>query len=156
MKTHWKQLVNPDYLGAYSLPEGKDITIKIKQVVREIVKGINGKSEECTVAHIEGNKPLILNRTNCKTIQKIYGSPFIEDWAGKSITIYAAVTKLKGDDVECLRIRELAIEKPKLTTDNDQFNKAKKAISDGTVTREQAIEKLKKVFSLTPEIENSL
>jgi len=109
MKTHWKQLVNPDYLGAYSLPDGKDITIKIKQVVREIVKGQNGKSEECTVAHIEGNKPLILNRTNCRTIAKIYESPFIEDWAGKSITIYAAVTKLKGDDVECLRIREVKI-----------------------------------------------
>jgi len=156
MKTHWKQLVNPDYLGAYSLPEGKDITIKIKQVVREIVKGINGKSEECTVAHIEGNKPLILNRTNCKTIAKIYGTPFIEDWSGKSITIYAAVTKLKGDDVECLRIRELAIDKPKLNTDNDQFNKAKQAIESGTITREQAIEKLKKVFSLTPEIEKAL
>jgi len=154
MKTHWKQLVNPDYLGAYSLPDGNDMTIKIKQVVREIVKGLNGKSEECTVAHIEGNKPLILNRTNCKTIAKLYGSPFIEDWAGKSIKIYAAVTKLKGDDVECLRIRDEVIEKPKVTT--DQLQKAKQAIESGTITKEQAIDKLKKSFSLTPEIEKAL
>ena len=45
---------------------------------------------------------------------------------------------------------------PKLTADNDQFLKAKHAIETGVVTKEQAIEKLKKVFNLTPEIIKSL
>ncbi|GAG48490.1 unnamed protein product, partial [marine sediment metagenome] len=81
VKTHWRQLVNPDYLGAYSLPNGQDITVKIRLVKKEIVKGIGGKQEECTVAQIENNKPLILNVTNSRMIQQIYGTPYIEDWA---------------------------------------------------------------------------
>ena len=80
-KTHWKQLMNPDYLGAYALPEGQDITVTIKFVQREEVTGEGGKKEMCTVAHIENNKPMILNVTNQKTIAKMYG-PYIEDCSG--------------------------------------------------------------------------
>jgi hypothetical protein len=102
-KTHWRILVNPLYIGAYMVQS--DITVKITKVVREIVKGENGKSEECTVAYLEGTKPIILNRTNSKTITKLYGTPYIEDWVGKYITIYPTTTKVAGETVECLRIR---------------------------------------------------
>lgn len=104
-KTHWKKLVNPDYIGVYSLPEGKDMIVTIETVVRQLVVSTNGKKEECTVAKLIGQKPFIINRTNAKTISKIYGTPYIEDWAGKTIQLFASVTKLAGDDVECLRIR---------------------------------------------------
>jgi hypothetical protein len=102
-KTHWKVLVNPNYIGAYMVQS--DLTVRITSVVREVVKGENGKSEECTVAHLEGTKPLILNRTNSKTITRIYGTPFIEDWVGKWITLFPTTTKVAGETVECLRIR---------------------------------------------------
>lgn len=104
-KTHWKRLINPDYIGAYSLEDGKDMNITIEKVVREMVTGTGGKKEECTVAHLRNQKPFIINRTNGKMIQKIIGSPFIEDWAGKTITVYATLTKVAGEDVECLRVR---------------------------------------------------
>jgi hypothetical protein len=67
--THWKKLVNPSYIGAYCIEA--DTTFKIVKVTRERVTGENGKQEECTVAHLEGSKPMILNRTNCKTIADI-------------------------------------------------------------------------------------
>lgn len=101
--THWKRLVNPAYIGAYCIES--DTTARITKVTRELVKGEGGKSEECTVAHLDGMKPFILNRTNCKTITKLYGSPYIEDWVGKLIVIYPTVTKVAGETVECLRIR---------------------------------------------------
>ncbi len=104
-KTHWKKLVNPDYIGAYCIE--KDTTVKIIAVNREIVKGEGGKKEECTVAKLEGMKPFILNRTNAKTITRIYNTPYIEDWVGKSITIYPTTTKVAGEVVECLRVREV-------------------------------------------------
>ncbi len=109
-KTHWKSLVSNDYIGAYSLMQtGKavDLTVKIKSVVRQIVKGEGGKEDECTVAQLEGQKPMILNRTNCKTITSIYGTPFIQDWAGKTITIYVAKVKVKGEAIDALRIRDM-------------------------------------------------
>lgn len=111
MKTHWKQLVNPDYLGAYSLPEGKDIIVKIKSVERGVVKGAGGREDECTIAHLESQKPFILNNTNCKTIAKLFKTPYIQDWAGKSIQVFQSTTSLKGETVECLRIRDF---EPKL------------------------------------------
>ncbi len=103
-KTHWKRLINPLYLGAYSLPPGGDMTVRIEVVVREIVKGTDGKEEECTVARMVNEKPMILNRTNSKSIARLYG-PYIEDWAGKEITIFASKTKVAKEVVECLRIR---------------------------------------------------
>ena len=50
-------------------------------------------------------KPMILNRTNAKSIQALVGSPYVEDWAGHRITLYATTTRLGGEMVECLRIR---------------------------------------------------
>ena len=135
-KTHWKTLQNPDYIGAYSLMgSGKpqDLTVKIVSVKRESVTQAGGKTEECTVAQLEGQKPFVINSTNSKTIEKIYGSPFIEDWAGKRITLYCDKTKYKGDMVDCLRIRpiEPATVKPPLTIDNPKWADIIKLIKSG-------------------------
>lgn len=114
-ETHWKRLINPDYLGAYSLDPGKDMVLTIKSVRREVITGTGGKQEECTVCHWQENqKPMILNRTNCKTISKVCGSPYIEQWAGHRIQIYATTTRMAGETVECLRIRDKAPEDVKL------------------------------------------
>lgn len=105
-KTHWKRLINPDYLGAYSLEPGKDMVLTIKSVVREMIIGVEGKKSEETVIHFaEPQKPMILNRTNQKTIQKVYKTPYIEDWAGKRIQLYSAEVKAFGEVVDALRIR---------------------------------------------------
>ena len=105
-ETHWKRLINPDYLGAYSLEAGKDMILTIKSVSREMITGTGGKKEECPVCHWhENQKPMILNVTNMKTIAKMYGN-FIEGWSGKRVQIYASTTKFGGDTVECLRIRK--------------------------------------------------
>lgn len=104
-KTHWKQLVNPDFIGAYALG-GQDLTLTIATVKRERIVGAQGKSEECTVVYWkEDYKPFICNRTNAKTISKVHGTPYIEDWAGKRITLYPSTTKFGGELVECLRVR---------------------------------------------------
>ena len=105
-ETHYKKLINPDYLGAYSLDPGKDMILTIKSVSRETITGTGGKTEECPVCRwAEDQKPMILNVTNMKTIAKMYG-PYIENWAGKKVQIYATTTKFGGDTVECLRIRK--------------------------------------------------
>lgn len=108
-KTHWKKMVNLDYLGTYALEDGKDLTVTIDFVRRENVTGNNGRNEQCMVAHFKGDiKPMILNRTNAKTITKVLGSPYIEDWSGHAITLYADTTRFGGDIVECLRVRPFA------------------------------------------------
>lgn len=107
-KTHWKKMTNPNYMGDYSIPEGCDLIATIDYVAQEKVVGVGGKSEMEVVAHFsDGNKPLILNKTNMKTIQKIYKTPYIEDWKGRKIQIYYDPTvKFGRDTVGGLRIRD--------------------------------------------------
>lgn len=150
-RTHWKQLVNPDYIGAYALPDGDDLTVTIDYVQREMITVAGGKKEECTVAHLVGNKPFILNATNSKSIHKLYG-PYIEDWRGKQITLYASTTKLGTDTVECLRIRPQVPRATKKPLPANRFDKALAAVAAG----EFAADKLRADYALTAEQEAAL
>ncbi len=106
MKTHWKKNFNYEYMGSYSLPDGKDVTMTIVKTATEKVTGANGKKEDCFVCYFkEAEKPMILNRTNAKTISKIYGTPYVEDWIGKRVTIGIDIVNAFGEQTEALRIR---------------------------------------------------
>lgn len=113
MQTHYKRLMNPDYLGAYALDPGKDLIVTIRSVANEMIIGADGKKEECIVARFGERdiKPMILNATNCKAITKLAGSPFIENWQGLKIQLYVEKVKAFGDVVEALRVRPF---KPKV------------------------------------------
>ncbi len=106
--THWKKLTNPNYLGAYSIEDGKDLILTIGTVAEETVIGADGKREDCPVCHFEerGVKPMILNSTNMKMITKLLGTPYIENWRGHKIQIGAKKVKAFGEIVEALRVRE--------------------------------------------------
>lgn len=111
--THWKNQFNYDYLGAYSLPDGKDIILTLKETKKEMVTGANGQKSECFVAYFhENTKPMILNKTNCKTIEKLFNTPNIEEWVNKQIQIGSTRINAFGEMTDCLRVRPFA---PKLS-----------------------------------------
>ena len=112
MPTHWKKLTNPNYLGAYAFEQGEEKTGTIDHVVSESVMNADGKSEECIVAHFKEKdlKPLILNKTNCKTISKLYNTPYIENWAGKKITLCVKQVKAFGDITDAVRVKNKVTE----------------------------------------------
>ena len=106
VQTHWKSMHNPNYLGCYSLTPNKDMVLTIRTVTKEIVTGADNRKEECMITHFcEDVKPMIINKTNAKTIQKLYDTPFIEEWINKRIQIFATKVKFGKDMVEALRIR---------------------------------------------------
>lgn len=107
-KHHWKESLPGDYLGAYSL-NGQDMVVTIQSAGPEIITGANGKKEECLVIHFRENiLNMVCNRTNAKTITKVTGSAYVEDWVGKKITLYPTTTKFGGEVVECIRVRPTA------------------------------------------------
>lgn len=147
VKTHYRRLVNPHYIGAYSLDPGQELNVTIDRVVREVVAGPDGKKEECTVAYLKGQKPFILNSTNSKMISKVLKSPYIEDWAGKTITLYAAKIKAFGEELEALRVRPTlpTITKPELTPTHAKWRGAVTAVKAGNTT----IEAIKSAYVLS-------
>lgn len=125
-KTHWKQNYNYDYLGSYSLPGGNEVTLTMASTRKEFITGTSGKKEEAFVCRFKEThdwvKPMILNKTNCKTIEKMYGTPYIEDWVGKQITIYIQKgVKAFGDVVDALRIRKEKPKPPVLTKTHNAY-----------------------------------
>ena len=101
--THWKKLTNPNYLGAYSIEDGKDLILTIRNVKQEVVIGSDGKQDECIVCYFQEDvKPMILNSTNCTTIANVTGTPYVEKWAGHRIKIEVKKVRAFGAVVDAL------------------------------------------------------
>jgi len=127
MKTHWKEYFDYTYLGAYSLEDGIDKTLTIVNHKKEKVTGESGKSEELLVFYFEEEeKGMIMNRTNCRTIENLYKSPYPKDWHGKRITIFVDQVRAFGKVTDALRIRPVV---PK-SGEEEKKSKIKKKIRD--------------------------
>lgn len=107
MKTHWKKLNNPDFLGAYALEPGEDLITTIKSAAKETFIGTAGKKDEGLVVHFmePGIKPMIMNVTNAKAVEKLLGTPYIEEWGGHKIQLYSSEVSAFGETVDALRVR---------------------------------------------------
>ena len=121
-RTHFKALMNSEYLGAYSLEDGKDIVLTIDYIKVETVTGTDGKKEDLPVCHWKENqKGMILNSTNMKMIAKVLGSNYIEDWSGRQIQIGIEKVKAFGDLVEALRVRRYAPKQKQAATTSSEL-----------------------------------
>ena len=132
--------MNPNYLGAYALEPNEDLVVEITEVKTESVMNADGRNEECLVAHLKDQKPLIVNKTNAKAIAKVAGSNYIEDWKGKQIALYISNVKAFGELVEAIRVRTVAPKaKSKRKLNDDDFKKLVKAVADGSYNLEDAL-----------------
>tara|TARA_R110000803_G_scaffold80589_2_gene146451 strand:- start:164 stop:658 length:495 start_codon:yes stop_codon:yes gene_type:complete len=139
-KTHWRKLHNPDYFGAYVFDEGQaDLVVTITAVSKEIIKNSDGKDEEHTIATLKDQKPWILNVTNQKQIEKLFDTPWVEDWIGKSVTLYVTRIRAFGENVDAVRVRKTAPKVaalPTLEPETLKWEKAIAALSAKTTTVE--------------------
>ena len=105
---HWKKTTNPDYLGTYAFDRDQEIIVKIKDLRQEKIHNPNGGSEEKMVMYFEGDvKPLILNTTNMKNIEKALKTPYMDEWVGRKLQLYVdpAVSAF-GQIVAAVRVRD--------------------------------------------------
>jgi hypothetical protein len=110
--SHWKTLFPSLYLGAHDL-QGRDVALTIRRVVAEEVKTEKGSERKAIVYFVETGKKakpgeeekrLVLNKTNAKTVAKLYGSE-MNDWTGKRITLFPSRVSAFGEEVEAIRVR---------------------------------------------------
>jgi len=106
--THWRTLQDSDnrYVAAFELG-GKDVTLKIKSAGSASVEGKNGSKRKLIIQFEGAKKPFLANATNCKTIAAMYGTD-VENWVGKSITLFPTTTASPDGVVECIRVRPVA------------------------------------------------
>lgn len=151
-KTHFRKLRNPNYIGSYELMTGgepRDLDVEIVRATKENVQ--NGdKSEQAMVIYLKNQKPFIVNSTNAKSISSALGSPYIEDWVGKRITLYVSRIKAFGDWHDALRVRKDAPKEPSkddLNPQHEKWNGAVKALKENKTT----IEAIQKAYNINDE-----
>jgi len=152
---HWKKLVNPSYIGAYSLEENgeyKNKVVTITKVEKLPVQGADGKAEDCVVASLQDEKPFILNKTNLKTIESVAGTPDVDKWVNLRIELTVKKVRAFGETTDALRIVPKAPALPLLDADHPQFDKIKEVIKSGTYT----IADVKKKYSMSNATEKLL
>ena len=149
-KTPWQKTFDPNFLGAWSLEDGEELTTIITFARVETITNPKGEKAERIVIGLQDaprngmNLPMVIgNKENARTLEKIAGSRFIEDWPGKKITIFVkAGVKAFGSIVEALRIKGHA-SKTKLT--EPRFIAMLDAVKSQKFDKVQALER----FELT-------
>jgi hypothetical protein len=113
--TDWRAYFDSSCFRVWHLA-GKERTFKIGKVTRLTSEMVNGgkreikKQPKLELIDAKGNKvplPLLLNKTNAKTIARLYGNN-PGAWVGKLITLHPATTSVGGEDVDCIRVRNEA------------------------------------------------
>lgn len=108
-KTHWKKFQDNNYVGEYMFDgTDKDLVLTIKDTFLEEVfePNSNKTTNERVISFEEIPQKLICNTTNAKRIEKLFESPFVEDWVGKKIALYFDKTvKFGGQCVGGIRVR---------------------------------------------------
>ena len=124
MKT--SDLFPSKYWRADDLPEGGKVTLTIDSVGIEEME-LSG--DDKPVLFFQGEKPMVLNRTNCTTLEEAFGDD-TDAWEGKRVEMRREKTTFAGKRVPCLRLypirdgKPAAAEKPADLGDLDDANAA--------------------------------
>ena len=87
------------YLRAADLDD--DTPVRMKSLVIEEVNG-----ENKPVLHFkEEVKPLVLNKTNGRTIGSLHGEE-VDNWIGKRIILFPTEVDFRGEMVDAIRVRK--------------------------------------------------
>ncbi len=103
----YRTMFDSKWIRAWDLG-GKDFTMVIERVEAGSIDNFQTqKKDRAPILWFKGaKKPLLLNKTNSKTIAQLYGTN-TDEWVGKAITLFGTTTSLKGETVDCIRIRPM-------------------------------------------------
>lgn len=146
--THWKKSFHPEYIGAHAFQPGERKVVTITGIRYDIpITGTGGKVDHKTVIDLDREQPMVLNRTNAKSITRALKTPYMEQWIGRRIELYVqAGIKAFGETVDAVRVAP--VEPTALPPIGpEQFNQMCQAIFSGQYTKAAAAAS----FTLTPE-----
>jgi hypothetical protein len=116
-RAHWKSFMDKNFIGSWSLPDGKDIiltiaTCEMKEAWNEKMQKKVPKFSLTFAEKLKGlDKAFILNTTNGEMIEKVAGSCIPEDWIGKKLQIGSSNVRVGGKTMPALRVRDVSSEK---------------------------------------------
>jgi hypothetical protein len=100
-----------------ALDIGTELGDSLNVTIRTFDKAEVGKEKQvkARVYFEEFERPLVINRTNVKTLIDLFGND-TDEWIGERCNMYVSETSFQGDVVRCIRLRaaraEKVVEKP--------------------------------------------
>jgi len=105
MQVHYREILKKDWLYGEAF-KGKDVDLTIKEAQDASLRNQDGDTEPCVVFKFEETpKKLVVNITNCQTIENITGTGDMDEWVGKTFTFYPLPGKWFGNKRTAIRIR---------------------------------------------------
>jgi hypothetical protein len=112
--THYKSLVDSDWLGQWDIPTGRKVVVEIESVARYVParaqkKKVDGAwveepTKRIVVSFVGKRKKWLAGPVSQKAIASLYG-PHVEAWRGKRLTLYVdAGVEFGGKTVGGIRI----------------------------------------------------
>ena len=83
--------------------QGKDVVVTIEGCELESIGQGHDKQDKLILHFVGKQKAMVLNKTNAKTIAKLYGDE-TDDWVGKRITLSPREVEFQGDMVLAIRV----------------------------------------------------
>lgn len=160
-KTNFRQIVNPDFIGAYTLDNQdngyNEVAGTILRCELREVTDMSGKAMRIVATNTLG-KPMIIKATNGKVLQEITGSKYFEDWVNVPVIFWVALNvKSPQGRVDALRLKRqtatsVAQTKPELKIGTGEFKQAKDAVENGSYD----LAKLQIYYTVSPETQKAL
>lgn len=135
-QTHYRKVFKSDHLGSADIEDyieqGHNCVFTVSHVRQEQGAKVAGKKIDANIAYFAepGVKPMVLNATNSKTLSKLAGSCFVENWQNIPIRIFIDKNvKMKGEVVGGIRIDHRAVKAqlPEVLPGSSAWNNAKAA-----------------------------
>lgn len=104
----WEKILDPNFINAEligGIGAERVVTIKDIEFAEVFNQKSNSKDKKQTL-FLQECKPMVLNKTNTKTLMKIFGSDDPKNCIGHKITLYVAPVKVAGQQTTGIRIKE--------------------------------------------------
>lgn len=147
-KTHYRKAFDSPYLSSADIVD--PVVLTIKRVTLESDRTKKTKDEFNTAWFMERElrpgeplKPMILNATNSKTLARLTGSKWIDDWQNVPVTVYVDQhVRFGKETVEGLRL-DKATERPRSVPPE--------LVADAEAAAKKGTDSLRKWWEAQPE-----
>lgn len=104
----WEKVINPNFLNAEIIGDvGAETVATITDIERsEAFNPRTSKADEVICLFTAEHKPLILNKTNRKTLKRLFGAAEPSACVGKKIILYVEPVSVGGRPTTGIRIKE--------------------------------------------------
>lgn len=96
------EVFQSNFLKAEDL-KGRDVTLTIEEVEADFITKDKSEGKKVIISFVGKDKKLVANKTNCRTIAKLYGEE-TDDWIGKQIIIGPREVEYQGEMTWAIRV----------------------------------------------------